>query len=138
MILMPTCLAHGLPGMLVKAAQRKLLSKAAGWRCVYQGQRRHWLAQMRHGRAGMALRMGLARAFFAAAALRGNAQFELDVVKTPARLGAARDLSIADSVADTNNHAASINENCSYLQVESEKALANLRQTGCFLRKIGL
>jgi hypothetical protein len=76
----------------------------------------HHAVQVRNRRLGIALRMHLARAVFAIAALRGHAEFELDVVKTPARLGAAGNVAVGDSVADANNHATIINENRYYLQ----------------------
>lgn len=52
----------------------------------------------------MALGDDVARTAFAAAALRGHAQFKLDFIKTHASAGMAGDVSVGDTAADTNNH----------------------------------
>lgn len=80
------------------------------------------------GRAtGAALRDDVAGATFALAALRGYAEFELDLVKTQARTGMAGNFAVRDSAADANDHGVAwlvigsigvqiINANLSHLQ----------------------
>jgi hypothetical protein len=46
----------------------------------------------------------VARAAFALAALGGDTQFELDLVKAQAGTGVAGNFAVGDSAADTNNH----------------------------------
>jgi hypothetical protein len=57
------------------------------------------------GRAGAAaLRDNVARAAFALAALGGDTQFELDLVKAQTGTGVAGNFAVGDSAADTNDH----------------------------------
>jgi len=57
------------------------------------------------GRAnGTALRDNVARAAFALAALGGDTQFELDLVKAQAGTGVTGNFAVRDSAADTNDH----------------------------------
>jgi hypothetical protein len=51
-----------------------------------------------------ALRDHLAGAAFAASALGGNAQLELDFVKVHAGSGVARNVAVGDAAADTDDH----------------------------------
>ena len=54
--------------------------------------------------AAAALRDHVACAAFTLAALGGNTQFELDLVKAQAGTGVAGNFAVGDSAADTNNH----------------------------------
>ncbi|GGH55426.1 hypothetical protein GCM10010975_12980 [Comamonas phosphati] len=54
--------------------------------------------------AGAALGHHVARAAFAAAALRGNSQLELDFVKAHARMRVACYLSVGNPAANTDDH----------------------------------
>ena len=51
-----------------------------------------------------ALRHHVTGAAFTLAALRGHAEFKLDLVKAQARAGMADDFAVGDTAADTNNH----------------------------------
>ena len=51
-----------------------------------------------------ALLDNVSRTTFTLAALGGDAQFELNLVKTHARTGVAGNVAIRNSVADANNH----------------------------------
>jgi hypothetical protein len=53
---------------------------------------------------GVALRNDVTRATFALAALRGNAQFELDLFKAHAGTGVAGNVAVRDAVANTDDH----------------------------------
>lgn len=57
-----------------------------------------------HRLAAAALGDHVARAAFAAAALGGHAQLELDLVKAHAGAGVARDVTVGYAAADTNDH----------------------------------
>jgi hypothetical protein len=50
------------------------------------------------------LRVALARVTLAAAALCGHAELHLDVVKAHAVVRSARDVTVTDAAADTNDH----------------------------------
>lgn len=52
----------------------------------------------------MALFNDVARAVFAAPALGGNTQIELDVIKALAFTGVVDDFFVRDAAADANNH----------------------------------
>jgi hypothetical protein len=94
------------------------LSPEAGWREALQsGLRRGmrsvpWAAFQGVGgeldvggrAAGAALRHHVAGAAFALAALGGNAEFELDLVKAQACTGMAGNFAVRDSAADANDH----------------------------------
>lgn len=57
------------------------------------------------GRAGaVALRNNVTRAAFTLAALGGNTQFELNLVKTQTGTGVAGNFAVRDSAADTDDH----------------------------------
>ncbi len=57
------------------------------------------------GRAnGTALRDNVTRAAFALAALGGDTQFKLDLVKTHTSTGVAGNFAVGDSAANTNDH----------------------------------
>lgn len=58
----------------------------------------------RNGMAGTALCDYITRAAFAAPALHGNSQLELDLVKAHTRMRVACDLSIRNPAAYTNDH----------------------------------
>ena len=53
---------------------------------------------------GAALCDDIARAAFAATALRGNTQFKLNFVKAHARMRVACNFTVRNPVANTNNH----------------------------------
>lgn len=54
--------------------------------------------------AGAALCYHVTRAVFAAAALGGNAELELDFVKAHSRTGMACDFTVGDTAANTDDH----------------------------------
>jgi len=58
----------------------------------------------RHGLAGAALRHHIPGAALAAAALHGDTQFELDLVKAHARMSVACDLTVGNPAAYTDDH----------------------------------
>jgi hypothetical protein len=69
---------------------------------------------------------------FAGAALAGNTQFKLDVIKTLALIGVLSNGFLADTVANTNNHGGEfvlnrtnliLNENLSYLHLWQKNTL---------------
>ena len=68
--------------------------------CLYAG----FVVDGRRGTAATALGHHVTGAGFAATALGGHTQFELNFVKTHARMCMARDLAIRNSVAYTNDH----------------------------------
>lgn len=53
---------------------------------------------------GAALRHNVASAALAPPTLRGHPQFHLDVIKSQAGFGVARDFPVRDSATDTNDH----------------------------------
>ena len=63
-----------------------------------------FVAQGGHGLAGAALRYHVTCAVFAAAALRGNAELELDFVKAHSCTGMACDFTVGDTAANTDDH----------------------------------
>ena len=86
-------------------------------------------AQRGHGLVAAALRHHSTRAAFAAAALSGYAQLELNGIKTHASVGAAGNVTVRNTVANTDDHGGvqgrwrevvSINTNLSHLQPLSE------------------
>jgi hypothetical protein len=62
-----------------------------------------------HRTTGLALRMHFARAILAAATLRGYAQLPLQFVKRSAFARHFGNVSIGDSVANTNDHVSILN-----------------------------
>ena len=86
-------------------------------------------AQRGHGLVAAALRHHSTRAAFAATALSGYAQLELNGIKTHASVGAAGNVTVRNTVANTDDHGGvqgrwrevvSINTNLSHLQPLSE------------------
>lgn len=63
-----------------------------------------FVAQGCHGLAGAALRHHVTRAAFAAAALGGDTELKLDLVKAHARAGMACDFTVGDAAANTDDH----------------------------------
>ncbi len=63
-----------------------------------------FVAQGGHGLAGAALRYHATCAVFAAAALGGNAELELDFVKAHSRTGMACYFTVGDTAANTDDH----------------------------------
>jgi hypothetical protein len=66
--------------------------------------RLRFAAQRGNRMCSIALRHNITGAFLALAALRGNSQFKLDIVKTHARAHVAGNFSVRNAFADTNNH----------------------------------
>ena len=62
------------------------------------------VVQRRNRLGATALRSDAASGFFAAAALRGHAQFQLDLVKTQTGARVACDFPIRNATADTDDH----------------------------------
>ena len=60
--------------------------------------------QGRRGLMAAALGNHIARSAFAAAALGGNPQLKLDVVKAHASMGMTGNFTVRDATADTDNH----------------------------------
>ena len=67
--------------------------------------------QGRRGLMAAALGNHIARSAFAAAALGGNPQLKLDVVKAHASMGMTGNFTIRDATADTDNHGSGQSEN---------------------------
>ena len=63
-----------------------------------------FIVQCGHRLAGAALGDDTTRRGFAAAALGGNAEFELDLVKTHSGARMAGNLAVGNTVADANDH----------------------------------
>ena len=86
-----------LPGW--RAASHPSISTSAS------GLRQHrFLAQRRYRHAGLALCNDIAGATFTAAALRGHAQLQLDLIETHSGAGMAGDFSVRNTAADTDDH----------------------------------
>ena len=102
-------------------------------------------AQRGHGLVAAALRHHSPRAAFAATALGGYAQLELNGIKTHASVGAAGNVTVRNTVANTDDHGGvqgrwrevvSINTNLSHLQPLSECVYEKIIFHSC-LRLLG-